>query len=395
MVEPAIKLELRKQKTRHKKQEITQHKYRLEVFQTMINDNHVQRAGDGAQQIQAGTIIINNNTNEERVREICKEVALQAIEPYTQEAYQTFHERVEKLEDMLIPYVDKTDGMLAAFADPAFQILLRKAQQTAAATEREDDYALLSELLVCHVQKGNDRKNRAGITQAIEIVDQIDNDALCALTVAHAVNNYLPIAGSCVKGLQILDSLFHQLIYQELPHGTAWLDHLDVLGTIRILTFMRMGNLSEKYISSFNGYVCVGIKLNSDNYQKAIEILNKAQITPRFLVPNECLDGYVRLNIRDELMIDDLVFRNGLINKPINDNQKSAIKQIFELYSKDPSLQNQAKENFMKLWDSHESLYKLRLWWDNIPNAFQITRVGEILAYTNAKRCSPDIPDLI
>lgn len=361
----------------------------------MESGKQIQKAGENSQQYQASTIIINQGVTEERVRAIFSEMIPTALQAYTSDAYALANQRIGKLEDNVWPKLDKVDGLLQAFADPAFQILLRKAQQAAAATEREDDYALLSELLVCHVQKGSDRKNRAGINQAIEIVDQIDNDALCALTVAHAVTNFLPVSGDCMEGLQVLDSLFYQLIYQELPVGTAWLDHLDVLGAMRVSMLGSMKSFSEYYAPKLNGYVCAGIKAGSDEYKEAVEILGNVQINSDFLVPNECLDSYMRLKIRNDSSIDDLALNIGPVKIPLADNQKDAIKQVWKLYAKDSNLQQQATANFMRLWDGFESLHKVRLWWESIPNAFQITRVGQILAHTNAKRCSPEIPDLL
>ena len=49
----------------------------------------------------------------------------------------------------------------------------------------------------------------------------------------------------------------------------------------------------------------------------------------------------------------------------------------------------------MKIWDSYEYLHALKLWWDDIPQSFDITQVGRILAQTNAKRCDPSLPDLL
>jgi len=361
----------------------------------MENSKQIQKAGENSQQYQAGTIIVNQGVTEERVRAIFSEMIPTALQAYTSDAYVTANLRIRRLEDNVWPKLDKVDGLLQAFADPAFQILLRKAQQAAAATEREDDYALLSELLVCHVQKGSDRKNRAGINQAIEIVDKIDNDALCALTVAHAVTNFLPVSGDCMEGLQVLDSLFCQLMYQELPAGTAWLDHLDILGAMRVSMLGSMKSFSEYYASQLSGYVCVGIKADSDDYKKAVEILGNAQINSNFLIPNECLEGYVRLKIGNDSSIDNLALNVGPIRIPLEQNKKDAIKLVWKLYSKDSNLQKQATASFMRLWDGFESLHKVRLWWERIPNAFQITRVGQILAHTNAKRCSHNIPDLI
>ena len=156
-----------------------------------------------------------------------------------------------------------------------------------------------------------------------------------------------------------------------------------------------MKKFSEYYTSLLNGYACVGIKIGSDDYQQAIDMLNSVQISSNFLIQNECLDGYARLNIRNDSIIDHLFFTINSTSVPLNDSQKNVLKQIFELYSNDSSLHEQVITNFMQLWDSYEALYKLRIWWESIPNAFQITRVGRVLAHTNAKRCSPTIPDLI
>lgn len=362
----------------------------------MENGKQIQKAGENSQQIQAQTVIVNQGISEERVRTIFSEMIPYTLQEYTCDAYTVASQRIGRLESYILPKLDKVDGLLQAFADPAFQILLRKAQQASAATEREDDYAILSELLVCHVQKGNNRKNRAGITRAIEIIDQIDNDALCALTAAHTiVQGYTPNTGDCKKGLQLLNSTFQQLIYQELPNGAAWLDHLDILNAVRISPYGKMLKFSEGYTTLLNGYACAGIKANSDDYQKAAELLANAQISLKFLIPNECLDGFFRLNIRGESSIETLTFGSGATAIPLTEDQKNAIRSVWKLYSKDFNLCRQAKNNFMRLWDSYESLYKLRIWWENIPNAFEITRVGQIVAHTNAKRCSPYIPDLI
>jgi hypothetical protein len=141
-------------------------------------DKQIQKAGDNAQQIQATTVVVNNGIDEKRTREIFSEMfALERVN-YTQEAIRIAENRVYKFQESLIPRIEAIEGASEAFADPKFQFLLRDAQRTAAETERESDYDLLTELLVCHIQKGDNRKNSAGIGRAISIVDEIDNDAL-------------------------------------------------------------------------------------------------------------------------------------------------------------------------------------------------------------------------
>ena len=106
----------------------------------MESSKQIQKAGENSQQYQASTIIINQGVTEERVRAIFSEMIPTALQAYTSDAYALANQRIGKLEDNVWPKLDKVDGLLQAFADPAFQILLRKAQQAAAATEREDDY---------------------------------------------------------------------------------------------------------------------------------------------------------------------------------------------------------------------------------------------------------------
>mgnify|MGYP003184547975 FL=1 len=72
------------------------------------------------------------------------------------------------------------------------------------------------------------------LVQILQKVRQTLNNALCALTVVHAVNKVMPLSGSCKLGLKVLADLFEKLIYMELPLGTDWIDHLDILDTVRI-----------------------------------------------------------------------------------------------------------------------------------------------------------------
>ena len=125
-------------------------------------NKHTQQAGDNSQQMQANniTIINNNGLTEEQVNERV------AIKGCTEEARETANERITKLENCILPKISQVDGMIESFRDPAFQRVLVKAEQEAAVSERNADYELLTELLVCHVQKGTERKNRVGIEKA-------------------------------------------------------------------------------------------------------------------------------------------------------------------------------------------------------------------------------------
>lgn len=369
----------------------------------MSGDRQSQKAGDSSQLMQAGTInIYNNGIDEKRAREICAETYAVARRDFTADAYACANERVQKFEDSLLPRIQQIEGALSAFADPSFQFLLTNAQRTAAATEREADYDMLSELLICRITKGQVRKNRAGISRAVEIIDQIDDDALCALTVIHAVNKFIPTSNSCKAGIKVLADLFEKLIYMELPSGSNWIDHLDILDAVRINSIGSFKKVAEYYPKRLLGYSCAGICTNSDTYTSAVKLLKDAGLNSSWLVPNELLAGYVRLPVVTKNAINNLVVMREIIDNeklitvstPINEGQILALQTIWDMYSTDNEAIQLANTAFMSLWDSHPSLQRLHIWWDSLPFSFDITHVGTVLAHTNARRCDKSIPEL-
>lgn len=84
-----------------------------------------QQAGEGSQLVQAGTIVINQGVSEERVRTVFNEMVPRALEEYTKEAYTKANERITNWKNSVLPRVNEVKGMLEAFADPAFQQVLR------------------------------------------------------------------------------------------------------------------------------------------------------------------------------------------------------------------------------------------------------------------------------
>lgn len=370
----------------------------------MISNRKKQRAGNNSQQLQADTINITNvnGIDEKRAREIFSEMYAVARRDFTQDAYECANQRVSKFEEALMPKIVQIDGALEKFAEPSFQFLLTEAHKTAASTERKADYELLSELLVHRIQKGELRKTKVGIEKAVEIVDQIDDDALCALTIAHTVAKLLPTTGTITEGLDILQNIFEKLEYLDLPQGREWLEHLEILNTIRINSFSSLKKIEQFYSERLDGYTCVGLKKHSENYEKAIELLNEIKLPHFFLVEHELLSDYVRLPISTldsvenvsfniEQKIGELVVKREIV---LSNEQRQGLKNILELYDTSIEMKQQAIDVFMNEWKKRNSLKILMNWWDNIPVSFEINVVGTVLAHANAQRCNPDIPPL-
>lgn len=139
------------------------------------------------------------------------------------------------LEDKVLPKMLSYDENLSIFGDPGFQILLRKAQIAAASSEREDYYEILSDLLLHRAEQDKNRERRLGIAKAIEVVDQIDEVALIALSIVYAVSKYTPISPRLNEGLEALDILYDKILNKKsLPTNSSWMEHLDLLSAIRL-----------------------------------------------------------------------------------------------------------------------------------------------------------------
>lgn len=362
----------------------------------------IQSAGDNVQQIQADTIIIQNGITEERVREIYSEMSMRAIQENTVQAEVKAIERIDLLESTLIPRIKKVDAAFECFSEPAFQVLLKKAQLAAICSDR-DDYSILSELLVHRIMNKSNIKKKASITKAVEIVDQIDDDSLCALTVFLAVSHFIPLSGYISEGITALSDLYNKLDTNSLPEDSLWIDNLLILGAITTTPFSRLNKYDELLSRALPGYVCAGIKQGSEEYEEAIKKLAECGISRKILVENELLNEYVRLCIRNEDQIEDLVFIRSEVGSdgtlcstetPFNDKQKECIKSVLGLYSQDTAIIEQVKQNFKSLLNSYPSIAKVISWWDSLKIFIALTSVGRAIAHANAKRIDNSLPDL-
>jgi len=367
----------------------------------MINRQN-QDGGDNSTNLQAQHMVVHVGIDEKRAREICQEMTFQLRRDYSQEAFYIANSRILEFENRLMPKMAQVEGALEAFADPSFQLLLVEAQKSAASTERPEDYDLLSELLIHRFQKGENRMARSGIRLAVEIVDKVSDDALLALTVAHAVSNFTPVSGDIHQGLDVLDDLFGKLINSELPLDHSWIDHLDVLKAVRLSQFGELKKIEHYYPERLPGYVDAGIKKNTEEHARAIEILTSHGIPSDILIEHAFDANFLRLCICTKSSIDQLSLttaevyngRSVSIQRALSEEQKQAINSVYELYSGCEDERQNNASSLMIEWDKRSNLKTLREWWDSIPTSFTITSVGKVLAHSNAQRCDKTLPAL-
>lgn len=363
-----------------------------------MNNKQIQKAGDSSQLFQGGTVIVNYGIEEKRAREICTEMLAVARRDFTDEAIKVAEKRVKLLEDNLIPKMAKFDGAMNFFANPEFQLLLTEAQRTAMASDRDDNMDLLSDLLLHRIQKGENKEIKTGIKKAIQIINDISDDALIALTIASPIQSIKPLDGSILAGLDTVNRMFQKLCYAQFPTDFGWMDHLDILDCIRISSINKFKKLEDVYFDALNGYTKIGIKKDSDSYIKATETLKASNLDKDCLIDHELLDGYVRLPLvyeKDLKKLNHIITFNGqLYELEINEIQQQAFHDVWSMYETSPQLQKKLKDNFVKELYSRTHIKTVADWWNKIPNAFTVTSVGKVIAFTNANRCGSQMPSL-
>lgn len=361
-----------------------------------------QKAGNDALQVQVSGDVHIHGIDEKRAREIYMELFASHRKELTLDAFGLASERVQKLEDLLIHRMAKVDGALEAFADPGFQLALTSAHKAAAGTERQEDYELLSELLVHRVAKGEDRYVRAGISQAIRIVGEISSEALLGLTVKYFLNSFSSTEGNLFNGLETLERILTNLVYDKLPQGRDWVDHLDTLNVVRISSVSHFKKFELFLSEVYSGWIAVGIEKDSSCYLEAIKILQSVGLSVgKLLMPHELRDGYVRIPVAWKGNINMLMNPTGIIvadeglflqQQRLTPAQISALEAVYDLYDKNSVILAENTSRFFKELEKRPILKMVSEWRDVIPSAFTITPIGKVLAHANAERCDKTIP---
>lgn len=390
-----------------------------------------QTAGDNSTQVQAGTVNNYYNTtnivgiDEIRARDICKEEYAIAKANWTHEAQGIAQERVMALEDKIMPKMKQHDETLRIFGDPAFQLVIRKAQMSAASSGEERDLDMLSELIVHRAEQNGNRERTLGITKAIEIIDQIPESSLVGLSIFYAINMYVSEAFDIHIQLRTLDDLYKQILCGvSLPIGNQWIENLDVLSAIRIgssgiESFKKM----EEFLSNKLKHLPIGIEWKSKEYneillelgavglndpKEKIEVSNEqnrgntntVNLTLPLFKEHPLREGFLLCTCSPELFAEGntiiVTANNGSqeLQIPLNREQFLAFKHLSEITYKDGRNIDSLKTNLIKEWDKFENLRNARIWWNQLPMCFTITPIGVAIANAYIRTKYPTIPSM-
>lgn len=332
-----------------------------------------QSAGDNSTQVLAsGDVIVG--VTEDRAREIAESAARDVLDKYADEGVRTIQERITKLDDRVIAALIR-EGRLEVFADPGFQRSYKRAQEGAAVSDSDSDYDLLAGLLIDRAARGETRTIRAGIERSIEIVDQVDDEALRGLTVFQAIQQYGPLDAGLDGGLDTMNALFADLIDGPLPLGSEWLDHLDILDAVRINQVSSLKPFGEYYPNRMIGYLAAGKP--AGDFEWPFTVGGQPFNVPLLIVDHELRDEYKRFAVASAETIKRYGFPDPIVDEIID--QAKATMGFGEV---DANL----VEPFLERLRQRPVLAQIETWWAQIPQAVQVTAVGRVLARANALR---------
>ncbi len=358
-----------------------------------MEGNNIQKAGNNSNQNQYTNCNIIVGITEERAREIIKEEAKNIVASCSFVAQDMARKRTEIFEEHLLPKLVK-DELLESFKRPEIMIALRETEKQAMCTDNEKSYELLSKLLSNRIKYSNDRLIASSLKNATEVATEITDEALTGLTVFFLMTYYSPISAGIRQGLESLNDMFKIIDLDDLPKSNIWLEQLDVLKLGRINSVGSMKKLIDYYSEKLNGYMCVGIKKDSEQYKGAVEVLEKVNLTKNDLVTHELNKEYVRLPLVNCTNYQNNFFHitlDGSLLFCLSEEQHRAYEKIIGLYERNDAILNKNKEVFAEILNQMSNLKRIRDWWDKINLSFNVTIVGLVLAYTNINNISKNI----
>ena len=357
----------------------------------MKENNQNQNAGDNSTQIQAKNIEnFYNGINEQDVRMIVKDEINIALKENYIVSKDVARNRLNDFSEIFLPKIVKAN-LIDCFRDPAIQMFFRSVEKTAICKDRHNCYEILAEMLIHRVNRKEDYTTVAATNKAIEIVDKISDEALLFLTIFLCVDSFIPTSGNIKIGLQVLDNLYQHLLgSKEIPYNSRIIDNLEIVGAVRRESLLSYKTFDEIFSNELEGYACAGIDKNSENYQKAKELLDKIKISENSIFSDSLIENHTRINVvnRDKLNNILVSTKQNFVNDILN--------KIYNLYDKLPENINKAKNNFCNIVKDYPNILKVKNWWDNniINCGVCITPIGKVLAHTNAKCIDNNIPNL-
>lgn len=338
----------------------------------------------------SGSVVIQNGITEERVRAIINELAPQVMEHYTNESNEIGKVRIAKLEDEIMSRLEKLEGAIHIFGEPYFQRTLKLAETSAILNEDNHKYGMIAEVLLSNAQSVKNIKDRAVKTRAIEILPDIDEDSLCAITTIFILNDISCMDYNSINQLELFERHFEALVERLPSHSSDWIENLELLDCARVSTVCQRIDPVTLFTSKVGDSMCTGIKKNSNEYYRALKLLNEAGIQENLMVDNELLEGYVKLPINCQESIFEEELRYG--TKLLSNQQKIKLKEIITLYSEEDEVKEASNKQMREKIEGCKNIMAVCKWYNSLGVGVKITKVGQIVSNANLSSLDNTIP---
>ena len=358
-----------------------------------------QQAGNSSVQIQSDQINqqINNyytGVTPEQAKLIARQEAENVIALFGEVAKEKADERFAKFEDKLFNKIDEVKASLEPLKKPELRIFLSEICKSAIQTDSIADYDLLSELLVKRLQHDNDREICSALKIAVQIVPEIDDAALLALTMYYCILEIYIESTNFKNILEVLNKLYGKIHYMNYPKNQNWIEHLELLKCIKTINFYSPIKYLDVFSKRYSSFFEVGINSESENFKKARELLLQEKLPSNLLINHEFNEGYYRLDVLREEDIDKQLVLIKSFNCWIilNDSRKKALREIYNMYEKNIQISKKIRNKILDTLSSYPKIKETADWFNNIPIHIGLTSIGRVIANANSRLYEHAIP---
>ncbi len=335
-----------------------------------------QKAGADSQQYQAGGDINIGVTAEEVVNITRAEVA-RSVDQLSAAAKEIAEVRNQALGDRIIGAFEGRPELFQAFADPDFQFSLRDAARAAASTDDEHTEQLLVDLLTNRAEEGGSTRVRLATSQAIKAADKLSREALNGLTALWVISSLVPAAPNFEGLFSTMTANAQALINLGLP-DRGWVRDLDVLNLARVQGgFVQHQRYNEIAATWAKDSMVTGIDAEAETSRQLIaSATTSIPELSAYIIAHPLKPGFLRLAGKDQ---------EELLSKLPSAAGASAELQQLSGQNGYGMQDNTATVNLAKTIADSSTLTKIADWWNNTP-AFDLTVVGDVVGFVNARR---------
>ena len=272
------------------------------------------KSGDNSTTIQAGTIIIQQS-DEEKMRTISREVMRSELSVLTDTAAKTFRQRADEMTETLLSEIRETAEFdIDKFQQPSFQLSLNDAQREFGKMGGDELKKGLVQLLVKIGQEKNDEKERL-YEEAIKTLPLLSMARIHALTLICGVRNITYKPSNFNKLFENLQKDLLSFVETAATSDFSF-NHMEYskVGKLDMGTFNFADSLAKKYPAIFMNGIA----------ERDIQELVLPVTKEKFFIP--CFHDGEKLQLK---YMDNEALDTALKTEKVSEEEIDELRQLF------------------------------------------------------------------